>query len=317
MDHELTGDGPVDQAEKGHLADSSGATPRSLSGRLASGALEALHGWGRHAVRADRLHGGTTASTLRIHLDDGTTAVLKQSRRAPEDLWSIEAEGLQALRVAGGPAVPEVLAHGKDFLLIEDFGHPIPDSDSFWVTFGHQLATMHQVTGQGYGWHSSTMLALIRQDNTWTEDGWEFFGEHRLLAMLRLENVEAALAPEDRSSFDRVIARLPDLVPAQPPSLVHGDLWRSNVLAADADSPALCDPAVSYTWAEVDISMLWCSGGVPECCFDAYQEIRPIEGDWRERMPLLHLRENLSVLAHIGYDEATVAQVRDVLERFG
>lgn len=290
--------------------------PDDTTGRIARGAADAITSWGRRVVAVDRLHGGTIASTLRLHLDDATTLVLKQSRRAPADAWALEADGLRALRVAGGPSVPAILEKGEDFIVLEDFGHPVPETDSFWCTFGRQLATMHQVVGERFGWHCENLLGLVPQVNAWSDDGWTFFGQQRLLRYLPLKNVDDALTATDRADFERVVARLTELVPAQPPSLVHGDLWRSNVLAKTADEPALCDPAVAYAWAELDISMLWCSGGVPESCFAAYQEVRPLEGDWESRMPLLHLRENLSVLAHIGFDERTVQEIRAVLTRF-
>jgi len=297
-------------------APTDGGSPRDPRTRMADGAVEALEREGRVVVAVDRLHGGTIASTYRITLDDQTTVVLKQSRRAPDDAWAIEADGLDGLRVAGGPDVPEVIAFGDDFLVIEDFGHDIPETDEFWSAFGRRLATLHGVTGERFGWHRENLLGLVTQDNSWNDDGWDFFGQQRLVRYLALENVERALSPQDRADLERVAGRLTELVPPQPPSLVHGDLWRSNVLATAADRPALCDPAVAYAWAELDVSMLWCSGGVPDSCFDAYNEVRPLDGDWKARMPLLHVRENLSVLAHIGPDEGTVKLIRDALRPF-
>jgi len=284
--------------------------------RLSTAAVAALEARGRAVTGVERLHGGTIASTLRLQLDDETTVVLKQSRHAPPGAWDVEADGLDALRVSGGPDVPAVVAFGHDFLLIDDFAELIPETDEFWAAFGRRLAVLHGVVGDRFGWHRDNLLGFVEQHNDWTDDGWAFFGEHRLLRYLTVPNVERALSADDRVDLERVCARLPDLVPEQPPSLVHGDLWRSNVLAAAADRPALCDPAVAHAWAEVDISMLWCSGGVPESCFAAYQEVRPLAGDWRARMPLLHLRENLSVLAHIGPDDDTISSIRTVLHHF-
>src|SRR5439155_17124532 len=134
-----------------------------------------------------------------------------------------------------------------------------------------------------FGWHRENLLGAVTQPNGWKDDGWQFFGEHRLLRYLDLENVKAALNADDRADLERVAARLPELVPAQPASLVHGDLWRPNVLAAGPNRPALCDPAATYAWAEMDVSMLWCSGGVPDARFAAYREVRPLEGDWQGR----------------------------------
>lgn len=295
---------------------SAGADDRDPASRVAAGALAAIESMGRSLVAVDRLHGGTIASTLVVTLDDGTRMVLKQSRHAIEGAWDIEADGLDALRVEGGPLVPAVHAFGDDFLLIEELPHPVPDDGEFWEVFGRQLAVLHGVTNAQHGWHRENLLGAVTQRNDWHDDGWVFFGQCRLLRYLELENVQAALDVDDRALLERVASRLPDLVPAQPASLVHGDLWRPNVLAASATEPALCDPAATYGWAEIDISMLLCSGGVPDACFAAYEEVRPLDAGWRDRAPLLHVREQLSVLAHIGYDEATVRDIRATLERF-
>jgi fructosamine-3-kinase len=78
------------------------------------------------------------------------------------------------------------------------------------------------------------------------------------------------------------------------------------------------DPAVSYTWAEVDLSMLWCCRGpaVSRHFFDVYQEINPSPPGWAERMPLLHVRELLSSMAHIGDSEGDARRLRSILAPF-
>jgi fructosamine-3-kinase len=78
------------------------------------------------------------------------------------------------------------------------------------------------------------------------------------------------------------------------------------------------DPAVSYTWAEVDLSMLWCCRGpaVSQHFFDVYQEINPSPPGWAERMPLLHVRELLSSMAHIGDSEGDARRLRSILAPF-
>ena len=80
----------------------------------------------------------------------------------------------------------------------------------------------------------------------------------------------------------------------------------------------LIDPAVSYTWAEVDLSMLWCSPKPPAAqrFFEAYEEAAPLADGWRERMPLLHLRELLSTIAHGDDDWGAADAVREVIKRF-
>jgi fructosamine-3-kinase len=48
-----------------------------------------------------------------------------------------------------------------------------------------------------------------------------------------------------------------------PAVLTHGDLRSGNLVSQSGGRIAVIDPAVSYTWAEVDLSMLWCSPRPP------------------------------------------------------
>jgi Ser/Thr protein kinase RdoA (MazF antagonist) len=64
--------------------------------------------------------------------------------------------------------------------------------------------------------------------------------------------------------------RLPELLPDKPACLTHGDLWAQNIMATADGRPALIDPAVSYTWAEVDLAHVFTTVPPPEA--DAFFE---------------------------------------------
>ena len=68
---------------------------------------------------------------------------------------------------------------------------------------------------------------------------------------------EQALTADDRHAVERLCARLPELIPPMPAVLTHGDLWTGNLVSQPGGRITVIDPAVSYTWAEVDLSMLW------------------------------------------------------------
>jgi fructosamine-3-kinase len=78
----------------------------------------------------------------------------------------------------------------------------------------------------------------------------------------------------------------------------------------------MCDPAVYYGWPEAELSMLYGCGPVPEEFSAAYQEIHPLEDGWRDRLPILHLRELLSVLAHFGGNDDMLRRITDVLDTY-
>lgn len=162
------------------------------------------------------------------------------------------------------------------------------------------VAQVHRTVSGRFGWEHDGWLGRMRQDNTPTHDGHRFFAERRLLRWLDEPLVTAALDARDRRALERLCDRLPELVPVQPACLTHGDLWSGNVVATEEGGPALVDPAVSWTWAEVDLAMLWWGGRPPvsDRFFGVYAEHAPLRDGWRERVPLLVLRELLSTIAH-------------------
>jgi fructosamine-3-kinase len=98
-----------------------------------------------------------------------------------------------------------------------------------------------------------------------------------------------AFSAGDRAACDRVVERLPELLPApEGPSLVHGDLWQGNVLAS-ARGPALVDPAVAYADREMEFGITLLFGGFSSRFFAAYEEAWPLPAGWRERNPLYQL----------------------------
>jgi fructosamine-3-kinase len=104
-----------------------------------------------------------------------------------------------------------------------------------------------------------------------------------------------------------------------PAVLTHGDLWSGNLVSRPGGRIAVIDPAVSRTWAEVDLSMLWGSPRPPAAgrFFEVYQELNPSPPGWADRMPVLYLREHLSVIAAYGpAATSAIDQVRDILGPF-
>jgi fructosamine-3-kinase len=267
-------------------------------------------------VHAEPLSGGAAHEVRRVTLKDGSRFVVKVSDRVAPDMFAIEAQGLAALREQGGVCTPEVVEVGPRHLLLAEVEPTAPHAPAVWEAAGRALARLHSVCGSRFGWHRDGWLGLLRQRNDWSEDGYAFFAEQRILRYLSEPNTERALDAADRAGLERICRRLPELVPPAGSVLNHGDLWHGNLLATAHGEPVFIDPAVCWLWAESDLSMAYCVGGIPESFFAAYQELRPLEDGWRARMPLFHLREHLSVLAHFGPSEHQVTEVRRAIRTF-
>ncbi|GAA1417018.1 fructosamine kinase family protein [Catellatospora coxensis] len=234
-----------------------------------------------------------------------------------DDVFAAEAEGLAALRDTG-VATPEVILADRELLVLSVL-HPRPRSETFWEQLAHVLAHLHTSTvHHRFGWHRDNWLGRRRQVNGWHDDGFAFFAQHRLLRWLGERRVEAALDHADRAALERLCHRLPDLLPDRPACLTHGDLWMQNIMATSDGRPALIDPAVSYMWAEVDLAHVWSTAPPPEAhrFFTTYAELTSLDAGWRDRMPIIQLRQHLAVLAQFDDDWGAAGQIRTTVAPF-
>jgi fructosamine-3-kinase len=147
------------------------------------------------------------------------------------------------------------------------------------------------------------------------DDGWRFFAQCRLLPQARRAFDGGRLTAEESQAVERICARLPELIPLQPPVLLHGDLWLGNLHCCGDGMPALIDAgAVHWGWAEAEQSMLTLFGAPPEAFWNAYAEVCAPDADWRERAPLYNLYHLLNHLNLFG--ASYLDGVREVLRRF-
>lgn len=254
------------------------------------------------------IHGGARVTT-----EGGESFFLKTNAHVPADLFEREAQGLEALARPDGPRVPRPLCCGPDYLLMEDL-KPAARQMGYWAALGRQLAHLHSHTGTQYGFPHDNYIGSTPQPNPWCQDGNEFFGQHRILYMAGLAYQRGLLEAAQYRQAEDLAAGLAQLVPAQPASLLHGDLWSGNAMTGSQGEPALIDPAVHYGWAEAELAMTALFGWFPAEFYRAYQEIRLLEAGWEARFPIYNLYHLLNHLVLFG--RGYWGQVRAILKRY-
>lgn len=263
--------------------------------------------------RATVLGGGCINNATRLDTERGSL-FLKLNDNCPPDMFAREAEGLAALAAARGPRVPQVLAVGPNFML-QEFIAPAAQPANFWEVFGQQMAALHATTSSRFGFEHDNYIGLTPQPNGWLDDGYAFFGQQRLGFQGQLALKKGLLDQTNYHLLITLIARLPSLIPTQPPSLIHGDLWSGNIHRGPSGEPVLIDPAAHYGWAEAELAMLTLFGAPPESFYKAYESVRPLEPGYRQRFDLYNLYHLLNHLNLFG--ESYSGSVRAVLRKYG
>jgi fructosamine-3-kinase len=210
----------------------------------------------------------------------------KWNRSPLPHLFEREAEGLRALAASGTSLrVPRPVCARADLLVMEYLppGRPAPDLDE---RFGRGLAELHRATAPAYGFPHDNYCGTTPQPNGWLDDWTAFWRERRLRFQLDLA---ADMPRDERRVFDRLLGRLDALLVAEPPALIHGDLWGGNRHVAPDGGPAIVDPAAYYGHREAELGMMVLFGGFSARVFAAYEEVRPLAPGWRDRLPLYSL----------------------------
>jgi fructosamine-3-kinase len=259
------------------------------------------------------LGGGCINNATRLETENGPL-FLKRNDDCPADMFEREAEGLAALAIVDGPRIPNVLLVGPDFIL-QEFIEAGARPANFWEVFGGQMAAVHNVTAPRFGFENDNYIGLTPQPNGWMEDGYAFFAERRLGYQGELARRKGLLDAGSLRLLEGLITKLPSLVPAQPGSLVHGDLWGGNVHNGPQGQPVLIDPAAHYGWAEAELAMMTLFGSPPMSFFMAYEDVRQLETGYRERFDLYNLYHLLNHLNLFG--EGYAGSVRAILRKYG
>lgn len=291
-----------------------------LHGSLVERISELLSHWLRSPVDVEAqfpVGGGSINDAWRLETDAGRFFLKINSADRFPSMFEAEADGLRRLREAGPLKVPEVIAHGEDhddsFLLLEWVEAGIK-GPGFWADFGRGLAQLHRNTQERFGLERDNYIGSLVQRNTQESDWPSFFIHQRLEQQLKMardrKRVEAGMA----FRFERLFHQLDKLFPAEPPALLHGDLWSGNFLCDNMGRPVLIDPAVYYGHREMDLAMTRLFGGFDAELYAAYHTEWPLEQGWEERVDLCNL---YPLLVHVNlFGGGYVAQVEGVLRRF-
>ena len=160
---------------------------------------------------------------------------------------------------------------------------------NFWQYFGASMAAVHSQNHTQFGLSFSNYIGSLPQNNSYCEDGIQFFIENRLKVQAGLALYNGAISQALFDKFYRLYDVLPSLLPAGKPALLHGDLWSGNFLVDDQGLATLIDPAVYYGNREAELAFTHLFGGFQPDFYRSYGEVLPLENNFEERIPIYNL----------------------------
>jgi len=266
-------------------------------------------------VQLTGIGGGCIADARVATFADGSRVFVKSAAGVP-GMFEREAEGLRALAAAGAIRIPEVLAVGKEALVLEMI-HEAPKKAGFFESFGRAFARLHDHRGPSFGFPHDNFIGSTPQCNQPLDgSGWpEFFLERRLRFQAKLA-ASRGHGNEIEHLLDRAEGRIVELLGAatELPSILHGDLWSGNFIADERGEACLIDPAVYYGHREADLAMTRLFGGFSSEFYAAYDEASPLAPGHQDRLPIYQLYHLLNHLNLFG--SAYYAQSMRILRRY-
>jgi len=231
---------------------------------------------GAPVKRQGALSGGCIGEVYRVDLGSGDTVVVKVADGSDGTL-DIEGYMLRYLAEHSDLPVPAV-RHSEPDLLIMDF---LPGDSRFGGReqehAAELLASLHSVQAEQYGLERDTLIGSLPQPNGWMDTWIDFFRERRLLHMARAAKREGRFGGDTLRRVERFAEHLDEWLLEPPhPSLLHGDVWTTNVLAAKGRITGFIDPAIYYGHPEIELAFSTLFGTFGDAFFRHYEAIRPI-----------------------------------------
>ena len=226
-----------------------------------------------------------------------------------------EVKGLDLLRKTGSFHIPKIINYGISegtAFLIMDFIKSNKPVNNFWHLFAKKLAKLHNVTNDNFGLEYNNYIGSLKQENTITNNAVDFFINCRLVPQLKQLNKN--ISSSFYKKFDKLLYQLNNIIPKEPPSLVHGDLWSGNYLVNNLGQPSLVDPAIYYGSREAEIAMTKLFGGFPNHFYELYNEEFQLQAGWENRIEIWNL---YPLLVHANlFGESYLNQINFILKKY-
>jgi len=232
-------------------------------------------------------------------------------------MFAAEAEALRAMAQSNTVRVPVPVCYGEFgdqcYIVMEYLA--LAGAVNL-QRLGQQLAAMHKVTAEAFGWSIDNTIGSTAQPNTRTDDWVNFWREQRLGYQLELAASNGYGGDLQRKG-ERLMADMHVLFESYRPeaSMLHGDLWSGNYGALADGEPVIFDPAFYYGDREADVAMTTLFGGFGNGFYQAYNETWPLDEGYKVRRTFYNIYHIINHLNLFGgaYHGQAVSMIEQVL----
>jgi len=245
------------------------------------------------------LSGGSINSVWKIEMPEGHYVMKCHNAVRFPRMFEAEAQGLNLLASCPELRLPEVIGTthvGNAQVLLLEYLQAGRRSADYFGGLGRALASLHRHTENNFGLDHDNWIGSLPQTNRRHTRAVDFFREERLRPQYQMARESGHLQSSDDKDFEQLCKLLHDIIPDEPPALIHGDLWNGNVICGPEGQACLIDPAAAYSHREADLAMTRLFGGFDPSFYEAYNEVYPLHEGWEERISIWNL---YPILVHV------------------
>ena len=265
--------------------------------------IEQASGQNFNLLKVNAMHGG---DINQVYYLQGTEKnyFVKENRADLLEMFAAEALGLQDLAKTETLRIPGPVVYGvsgQNAYLVMEYVELKPAKQATQRQLGRQLAEMHQIRQDYFGWHQDNYIGSNPQSNSRNSNWVSFWQEQRLTAQLKLA-FDNGFTGKIQSQGVKLSQLIPEFFSNYQPqaSLLHGDLWSGNAAADTAGQAIIYDPACYYGDREADIAMTELFGGFGADFYAAYNQAWPLDSGYKTRKTLYNLYHILNHLNLFG-----------------
>ncbi len=261
--------------------------------------------------------GGSISSTYKILSSAGMFFLKVNDAENAGAMFKTEAEGLALLRENSSFTIPQVISiinEGNTAFLLMDYIESSGRNRNYWENLGIHLAELHKQTNTSFGLQVNNFIGSLPQQNQFADDWPTFFINQRIMPMVKMAVNNGIVTTTFVAKIELALNEIVELMPKEPPALVHGDLWSGNLMVDSNGQPCLIDPAVYYGHREMDIAFSHLFGGFEQRFYEVYQDVYPLEPGFDSRIDIYNL---YPLLVHLNlFGRSYLGQIEHILARF-
>ncbi|MES1215922.1 MAG: fructosamine kinase family protein [Bacteroidota bacterium] len=270
------------------------------------------------ALELTAISGGSINDTFKVNIKGGKPVFAKVNTIAGFPyLLEKERNGLEFLSKQNVITVPEIIGYGKNLhyqLLVLEWIEEGDKTQSFWKTFGEQLAGLHKINNPHSGFYEDNYMGALPQSNTVSKSWIDFFIGNRLQPQVELASRNGFFSPTHISAFDKLSKKLDNIFDKEKPSLLHGDLWSGNVMSNANNQPVLIDTAVYFGNRSMDLAMTTLFGGFDKFFYDSYNYHFPFSYNYQDQWKVCNL---YPLLIHLNlFGTGYLQNIESILKKF-